>query len=353
MTTQVEVSMQPATAAPEPAAPLLSVSDLKVSMRLGKNRYAPVVRGVSFEVAPSETLILLGESGSGKSVTARSILRLHGSAARVSGTVALDGKQLLTTDEKDMQRIRGSVIGFVPQDPNAALDPLRRVGAQIVEVLKRHKIVTGRKEGATRAEELLAQVGIPDPKRVSKALPHELSGGMRQRAVIAMGIACEPRLLIADEPTTALDVTVQAQALELFGELQQQLGMGLLMVTHDVGVAREIGDRIAVMYAGMLVESGPAQDLVDSPRHPYTAGLLGALPRPGVERGRLLAIPGMPPAAGAIPEVGCAFAPRCPLARQSCIDDTPLLVSDGARAKACPVVDGTDHAPLDLTNVEA
>jgi oligopeptide/dipeptide ABC transporter ATP-binding protein len=213
------------------------------------------------------------------------------------------------------------------------------VGGQLGEVLRRHGITRGRRETRLRAEELLRQVGVPDPARVYRSLPHELSGGLRQRVVIAMGIACSPKLLIADEPTTALDVTVQAQVLELFSTLRDELGMGLLMVTHDVGVAREIADRVAVMYAGSLVEEGPSDDVVRAPLHPYTAGLLNALPRPDVPRGQLVAIPGRPPAAGEIPAVGCAFAARCDFAIDSCRTETPPLLQIGDRATACPVVD--------------
>jgi oligopeptide/dipeptide ABC transporter ATP-binding protein len=314
----------------------LEVTDLTTTF-VGRDRRIPVVRGVSFSLQRGETLMLLGESGSGKSVTARSIMQLYGSSAELGGSVRMNGQELLGLPEPKLQSIRGGQIALVPQDPTGALDPLRRIGSQLTEVLAVHGIERVRKAARRRAEELLATVGIPDPKRVADSYPHELSGGMRQRAVIAIAVACDPQVLIADEPTTALDVTVQAQILELIAELQQRLGTAVLMVTHDVGVAGDFGGRIGVMYAGRLVEEGPAAQVLTAPRHPYTAGLLESLPAPGVERGALRSIVGAPPGVGAFP-AGCAFAPRCPQARPSCSEDDPplLAVSDG-RSAACPV----------------
>jgi oligopeptide/dipeptide ABC transporter ATP-binding protein len=229
----------------------------------------------------------------------------------------------------------------VPQDASGSLDPLRRVGSQIAEVLRRHGMEHGRKAARQRAEHLLAQVGLPDPARAVRSYPHELSGGMRQRALIAIAIACEPKVLVADEPTTALDVTIQAQVLDLFASLQADLGMGLLLVTHDVGVARQMADRVAVMYAGRLVEEGPGVTVLEQPAHPYTAGLLRAVPTPETPRGQLQAIPGQPPAAGEAVDEGCSFAPRCSLTTEACRIDRPELVSVGAsHLAACPVVNG-------------
>jgi oligopeptide/dipeptide ABC transporter ATP-binding protein len=247
---------------------------------------------------------------------------------------------LFGLSERAMQRLRGRSIALVPQDASGTLDPLRHVGAQIAEVLRWHGMVESRKAARERAVELLAQVGLPDPKRAAGAYPHELSGGMRQRALIAIAIACSPQLLIADEPTTALDVTIQSQVLDLFAQLQADLGMGLLLVTHDVGVARQIADRVAVMYAGRLVEEGPVT-LLEAPAHPYTAGLLGAVPSPGTPRGGLLAIPVQPPAAGESVPSACAFAPRCSHAIEDCRHQRPELVRVGPEhLAACPVVNG-------------
>jgi oligopeptide/dipeptide ABC transporter ATP-binding protein len=283
------------------------------------------VRGVSFELRRGETLVLLGESGSGKSVTARSLLGLYGPSARVTGSVVLDGQELVGLGERGLQQVRGSRIGLVPQDPSAALDPLRRIGAQIVEVLLRHRVITQRREGKAMARDLLAQVGLPDPARAARAFPHELSGGMRQRAVIAIALACGPDVLIADEPTTALDVTVQAQILELFQSLQRERVIATLLVTHDVGVADQVGDRIAVMYAGRIVETGPAAQVLDRPAHPYTAALLRSLPRPGIRRGELRPITGRALLAGERLE-GCPFATRCERAVSACTAAEPVLV---------------------------
>jgi len=298
------------------------------------------VRGVDLELRAGEITVLLGESGSGKSVTARSIMRLHGGNAKVTGSVELLGEELLDLTPGQMLDVRGSRIAMVPQDPTAALDPLRRVGAQIVEVLRRHDQVESRRAARERAIELLDMVGIPDPSRVAKSFPHELSGGMRQRVVIAIAISCGPEVLIADEPTTALDVTVQAQILALFRQLAEELGSAVLLVTHDVGVAAEVGDRVGVMYAGLLVEFGPATEVLDDPHHPYTAALLDSIPVPGTPRGELQPILGQPPVSGEIP-AGCAFAPRCRHALPECSGSVPDLVATGSdRLAACPVTAG-------------
>ncbi|HEY3941191.1 MAG TPA: ABC transporter ATP-binding protein [Acidimicrobiales bacterium] len=318
----------------------LKVTDLSVTFRTAA-RTVEAVRGISFGVEPGRTLVLLGESGSGKSVSARSIMRLYGDAVTVGGQVTFGDVDLLSLPERDMQDVRGRAIALVPQDASGTLDPLRRIGSQIVEVLRRHRIVDSAAAGRERAAELLGQVGLSDPRRAVRAYPHELSGGMRQRALIAIAIACSPRLLIADEPTTALDVTIQAQVLDLFGRLQEELGMGLLFVTHDVGVARQIADRVAVMYAGRLVEDGPGVEVLDRPAHPYTAGLLGAVPTRDTPRGALHAIPGQPPAAGAQTPGACAFAPRCGYALEECGHEQPELVAVGpGHSAACPVMGG-------------
>jgi oligopeptide/dipeptide ABC transporter ATP-binding protein len=335
---RVESSPVPA----KPAGPALRVVELSTTFRTHSGD-VEAVRSVSFEVEPGETLVLLGESGSGKSVTARSIMRLHGPRAKIEGEVMLAGESLLELDAEHMRRIRGDRVAMVPQDPSAALDPLRRIGKQITEVLLLHKICDSKSSAKARALDLLRQVGLPDPARAYRSYPHELSGGMRQRAVIAIGISCDPAVIIADEPTTALDVTVQAQILDLFADLQRRLDTALLMVTHDVLVAADIADVVAVMYAGRIVETGPAREVLDQPRHPYTKALLGALPRPGINRGNLESIPGAPPVAGQHFD-GCAFADRCSFVEESCREKVPPLLQVGSRhLAACPVLNPDDE----------
>jgi peptide/nickel transport system ATP-binding protein len=324
-----------AAAPPDGAETVLAVRDLHTS-------FGPVdasidaVRGVSFDLTRGKVLVLLGESGSGKSVTARSILRLYGRSARISGLARLGDVELTEATDRQLESIRGRQIALVPQDPTGALDPLVRIGAQLTEVLRHHGMVATKQEATARARELLDLVGIPDPDRVLGSFPHQLSGGMRQRAVIAIAMSCEPRVLLADEPTTALDVTVQAQILDLFVALQRRLDMAILLVTHDVGVADQVGDEVAVMYAGRIVEQGPTADVLARPAHPYTRALLASLPTPGVVRGELAAIPGRAVLAGEA-LAGCPFAARCAHVRDECRAAEPDLVPvDGAgRAAAC------------------
>lgn len=329
----VEQTM-PADPAAE-AQTMLTVERLATSFRRRRGAAIDAVRGVNFTLRRGRTLVLLGESGSGKSVTARSIMRLYGSNAETTGSVKLGPTDLLELDERAMGEVRGRRVALVPQDPTGALDPLRRVGSQIAEVLRHHRVARNRSEARGRAEELLALVGIPDPPRVARAFPHELSGGMRQRAVIAIAVSCDPEVLIADEPTTALDVTVQAQILDLFGELQERLGMALLLVTHDVGVAAQVADHVGVMYAGRLVEHGPADQVLERPSHPYTAALLASVPEPGIARGRLRPIQGQPPLVGD-DFSGCPFAARCARVVETCHEREPALaaISD-ERLVAC------------------
>jgi oligopeptide/dipeptide ABC transporter ATP-binding protein len=335
--TTVATSADPPPASTTETVAALSVTDLTATFRT-RGGVTRAVRGVTFDIRPGETFVLLGESGSGKSVTARAILRLYGGQAEIGGEVRLAGRSLLTLDARRMREIRGAELALVPQDPSGSLDPLRRVGGQLVEVLRLHKVCDSRAAAKTRALELLGLVGIPDPPRVARSFPHELSGGMRQRVVIAIAVSGRPKVIIADEPTTALDVTVQAQILGLFNELRTQLQTALLLVTHDVAVAADIADTIGVMYAGRIVEHGPADEVLRRPRHPYTRALLDALPTPTTVRGELKAIRGAPPVAGTH-FTGCSFAERCDLARESCRAAEPALVLvDAGHHAACPVV---------------
>lgn len=302
----------------------LEVDGLTTELHTDRGRFS-AVRGVSFSLPPGETLVMLGESGSGKSVTVRSILRLL-PGARITGSVRLGGRELTHLSRSELSALRGSEIAMVPQDPATALDPLRRVGSQITEVLRVHGAAASRAAARGRGEELLDLVGIPEPRRVMKRFPHELSGGMRQRVAIALAVSCEPSVLVADEPTSALDVTVQAQILELFQRLQSSLRMSVLLITHDVGVAKEMGGWVGVMYAGRLVEVGPTPEVLERPRHPYTRSLLAAVPTSGTERGTLQVIGGRPPLPGELLP-GCAFAPRCPSRQARCLEAVPELVA--------------------------
>jgi oligopeptide/dipeptide ABC transporter ATP-binding protein len=291
-----------------PADALLRVERLTTAFDLPGGP-AAAVSDVSFHVSPGETLGLVGESGSGKSVTAMSILRLVQPPGRIaSGRIVFKGRDLMTLSEREMQHVRGAGIGLVFQEPMTALNPVFTIGNQIEETLAVHGLAHGQAARA-RAIELLDAVSVPDAARRVRDYPHQLSGGLRQRAMIALALACSPALVIADEPTTALDVTIQAQILELLRRLRERLGLALLLITHDLGVVAEMADRVAVMYAGRIVEQGSVRDVFHDPRHPYTKGLLASIPG-GAAHGRLQAIPGSVPALGDLPR-GCAFAPRC------------------------------------------
>ena len=303
----------------------LSVKNLRVAF--GK-RKTQIVRGVSFDIAAGSTMVLLGESGSGKSVTAKAIMRLHDSTTSVSGDIHLGDVDLLAQKSGELGKIRGSKLAMIPQDPAASLDPLSRIGSQLAETIRRHGLAKSRADVTAIAVAQLEAVGISDATRVLRAFPHQLSGGMQQRILIALAVMSKPGMLIADEPTTALDVTVQAQVLALFKELVSTLDAGLLLVTHDVGVAREIADTVGVMYAGRMVEYGPADEVLNNPSHPYTKALLNSLPEVGMPRGSLIPIAGQPPAAASIPS-GCAFAPRCAFATAACTTDVPPTVTVG------------------------
>jgi peptide/nickel transport system ATP-binding protein len=305
---------------------LLQVRDLRVGFTTDAEDVA-AVRGMSFDVAPREVVALVGESGAGKSATAMAVVGLLPEYASVSGSVRLHGDELIGLDDQRMSRIRGRVIGTVFQDPMSALTPVYTVGDQIAEALRVHQRELSRKAAAVRAVELLELVGISQPQRRAGAFPHELSGGERQRVVIAIAIANDPDLIICDEPTTALDVTVQAQILDVLRTARDVTGAGVLIITHDLGVVSAFADRALVMYAGKAVETAPVADLATSRVMPYTVGLLGSVPRLDAAQGsRLVPIPGAPPSMAALPP-GCPFAPRCPLAIDDCLTAEPEPVA--------------------------
>ena len=296
--------------------PLLAVEQLTAGFDVS-GHFVPAARKVSFTIAAGETLSLVGESGSGKSVTALSLIRLVPPPGRlVEGAIRFNGRDLMRLSDDDMQKVRGAEIGFVFQEPMTALNPVITIGGHIEETLRVHDKAT-RRTAPARAVELLDAVRVPEPHRRVGEYPHQLSGGLRQRALIAMALACEPKLLIADEPTTALDVRIQAQILELLRELQSRLGLALLLITHDLGVVAEMAQRVAVMYAGRIVEHAAVKDLFSSPKHPYTKGLLASIPGGDPPGSRLSAIPGTVPLLTALPP-GCSFAPRCPCRFEPC-----------------------------------
>ena len=310
-------------------APLLEVRDLRVSFDT-EDGVVRAVDGVSWSIEAGRTLGVVGESGSGKTVGALSLLGLTRSArTRIEGAAIFEGRNLIELDDDQLRSVRGGSIAMVFQDPLSSLHPFFRVGAQLVEAIQAHQEVPA-KAARARAIELLAMVGMPDPAGRIDSWPHEFSGGMRQRAMIAMALANEPKLLIADEPTTALDVTVQAQILELLDRVRDELGMAMVIVTHDLGVVAETADEVAVMYAGRIVERATTAELFSAPRHPYTWGLLRSIPRLDSPRGsRLTPIDGRPPSLIDRPP-GCAFAARCPYAGASCLEDQPPLTPAGS-----------------------
>ncbi|MEW9871197.1 dipeptide ABC transporter ATP-binding protein [Arthrobacter sp. HS15c] len=313
-----------------PSDAVLSVRDLNVRFN-SENGVVHAVRGVDFDLMPGKTLGIVGESGSGKSVTSLAIMGLLPPTAEIAGTVRLMGKELLGLNDKAMCAYRGNDIAMVFQDPLSSLTPVFTVGAQITEALTIHNPTMSKQAKEARAVELLAMVGIPSPKDRLKAFPHEFSGGMRQRVMIAIAIANNPRVLIADEPTTALDVTIQAQVLEVLHTAQEETGAAVVMITHDLGVVAGIADDIMVMYAGRPVETGQVDDIYYDPRMPYTMGLLGAVPRVDVaEKSSLVPIDGIPPNLIYTP-TGCSFAPRCPLVTDACRDGEPELLSAGGQ----------------------
>jgi peptide/nickel transport system ATP-binding protein len=302
------------------SAPLLEVSDLKVSFAT-EDGTVQAVDGVSFTVAPGEVVAIVGESGSGKSVTAMTLMGLtRGPNARFEGDAVFDGTELVRASNDTLRRVRGAGIAMVFQDPMSSLDPVYRVGSQIVEQIRAHDHEISKAQALDRAVELMERVGIPRAAERLRSYPHEFSGGMRQRVMIAMALSCSPKLLIADEPTTALDVTIQAQILDELRQLRDETNAGVILVTHDLGVVADIADRVIVMYAGQVVEEGTLDDIFYDPQHPYTWGLLGSITRIDADRSlRLPAIPGMPPSL-LRPPAGCHFRPRCPHAFDKCTE---------------------------------
>ena len=323
------------------ADPVLSVRDLQVSFGTKRGR-AHVVRGLSYDLHAGETLAIVGESGSGKSVSTLALTRLISTPpGRIEGEVLLDGDDLVTMPEKDLLRVRGTRVGYVFQDPMTSLNPVHPIGRQVTEGMRFHLEVS-EAEARDRAVDLLHQVGIPGAEKRLDDYPHQFSGGMRQRVVIAIGLACDPRILVADEMTTALDVTTQAQITDLVQQLQDELGMAVIWITHDLGVVAGIADRVMVMYAGQVVEEAGVDELFSQPRHPYTVGLLASLPVLGdLSSEELVSIPGLPPAPTALPE-GCAFHPRCSFKEDArCETEVPPLreISSGHLVRSFYEVD--------------
>jgi oligopeptide/dipeptide ABC transporter ATP-binding protein len=313
---------------------LLEIQNLTLEFASGQN-WVRAVEDVSLAVNAGETVCLVGESGSGKSVTALSIARLLPCppARYPAGRILLDGRDVFTMSARDLRQVRGGAVSYIFQEPAASLNPVMRVGSQILEALELH-----RRQKATREEtvRLLKEVGIPAPEDRVHDYPFQMSGGMQQRVMIAMALASEPKLLIADEPTTALDVTIQAQILELLRDIQQRLHMAILLITHNLGIVSEMGGRMAVMYAGQIVETGPVTEVLQNPLHPYTRALIESVPKLSEETERLDAIPGQVPHPGEWP-TGCRFAPRCPIVRKECRESAPPLAADGpSRLVRCP-----------------
>ena len=326
--------------------PVLSVQNLRVEFttRRGVLR---AIDGISFDIAKGEVLGVVGESGAGKSVTGNAVIGLIDAPGRIAGgEIRLSGRRIDNLPAEEMRKIRGKRIGMIFQDPLTSLNPLYKIGEQIIETIRTHSNLS-ESAARKRAIELLAEVGIPAPDKRIDSYPHEFSGGMRQRVVIALAICADPELIIADEPTTALDVSVQAQIISLIRRLGRDHGTAVMLVTHDMGVIAETCDRVAVMYSGRIAEIGPVQDVIRNPLHPYAKGLMGAIPTLAIEADRLVQIPGSMPRLSAIPP-GCAFNPRCASAFDRCRTERPEPLACGEQRVACHLYDGDaaakDHA---------
>lgn len=316
---------------------LLEVKDLRTQFKRGKKDWITAVNGVSFNVNAGEIVGLVGESGCGKSVTSLSVMRLHNERlTKISGSIKFGGKEVLDLTASEMQSMRGNEMSMIFQEPMSALDPIMRIEDQLAEAISLHNSNMSKAEIHERCVNALKLVGIPEPEMTLRNYPHELSGGMCQRVMIAMAMSCEPKLLIADEPTTALDVTIQAQILALMEDIRNRRNTGILLITHDLGVVAETCSRVIVMYAGNIVEEAPVKELFANPQHPYTEGLIASVPRLGKRLHRLPSIPGSVPDLSVMPE-GCRFAPRCKYAQDSCKQKLPELqtVAEGHRC-ACP-----------------
>ena len=316
---------------------LLEVKDLRTQFKRGKKDWTTAVNGVSFNVNAGEIVGLVGESGCGKSVTSLSVMRLHNERlTKITGSIKFGGKEVLDLTTSEMQSMRGNEMSMIFQEPMSALDPIMRIEDQLTEAISLHNTSLSKAEVHERCVNALKLVGIPEPEMTLRNYPHELSGGMCQRVMIAMAMSCEPKLLIADEPTTALDVTIQAQILALMEDIRNRRNTGILLITHDLGVVAETCSRVIVMYAGNIVEEAPVKELFANPQHPYTEGLIASVPRLGKRLHRLPSIPGSVPDLAVMPE-GCRFAPRCKYAQESCKQKLPELqtVSEGHRC-ACP-----------------
>jgi oligopeptide/dipeptide ABC transporter ATP-binding protein len=326
---------------------LLEVDALAVEFAgagAGSGAPARAVDGVSFAVDAGETVAVVGESGSGKTVTALAVMGLVEPPGRIThGDIRFDGRSLVGLSDADYRELRGLELAMVFQDPMTALNPVMRVGDQIAEAILVHEAGVSAGAASLRSIDLLEQVGVADPIARTREYPHQLSGGLRQRVMLAMALANRPRLLIADEPTTALDVTTQAQILELLVELRRELRLALVLVTHDLGVVAGLADRVVVMYAGRIVEQGTVDEILTRSRHPYTRALLAATPRVGAERGSLVPVPGAPPNPAALPS-GCAFHPRCTLAIDACRLDIPSLLPVGDLTSAADTARGSDDS---------
>ena len=332
----------------DPKTPALSVRGLSVGYEDARTSYS-IIDDISFDLAPGEILGIVGESGSGKSVTCRALIRLlpSGRLKVTGGTVRLsDGRDILALPARDLPKVRGRSIGMIFQNPASHLDPVMSIGRQIAETVRHHHRVS-RREAWAMMLDILRQVGIPDPENRANAYSHEFSGGMRQRAMIAAALACDPEILIADEPTTALDVTVQAQILRLLQQLRDERGLSIIFITHDLGVVYQLCDTVAVMYAGRLCEYGPKHEVIRKPRHHYTAGLVACQPASEGGSGPVHTIPGQPPTAGRMP-TGCRFHPRCGAADALCkAEQPPLVEAEPGHARAChhPVGTKAEVAP--------
>lgn len=325
--TQAQHTPSSTLSAQSTAQPLVQVNDLSVRF-VSRESTVYAVNEVSMNLSAGEVLCIIGESGSGKSVSMKALMRLLPERrTQISGSINVDGRDVLSLPSNELSALRGNLVSMVFQEPMTALDPVYTIGDQIAETVKRHE-GCAHADGLARALELLELVKVPSASRRLRAYPHELSGGLRQRAMIAMALSCRPKLLLADEPTTALDATVQVQVLILLRRLQQEMGMGVIFVTHDLGVAAEVADRVAVMYAGRIVETGTVKDVLGNPQHPYTKGMLSSTVHGNMRGQDIEAIPGSPPDLRALP-TGCSFAPRCVYAQEPCIESLPMPVTIG------------------------